>query len=161
MSTKVQITRTRLDSLADAIALKSDIPAPLTIDEMISAVANIGIDSNTPTVAGATITPTTTQQTAILAGYAALGDIIVEGDANLVASNIKSGVSIFGVSGSYVATPTYQTKTATPTESEQIITPDAAYDGLSQVTVGAVSSSYVGTGVTRQAATTYTPTTSD
>jgi hypothetical protein len=48
-----------------------------------------------------TITPTTTTQIAVSSGYYTGGNITVAGDANLVASNIKSGVSIFGVSGTY------------------------------------------------------------
>lgn len=56
-----------------------------------------------------TITPTTSDQT-IAAGKFLTGAQTIEGDANLVASNIKSGVTIFGVSGSYtggaVLTPT-------------------------------------------------------
>ena len=43
-----------------------------------------------------------------------------------------------------------QTKTATPTESSQTITPDQGYNGLSEVTVGAVSSSYVGSAISRR-----------
>lgn len=47
-------------------------------------------------------------------------------------------------------TPSLQSKTATPTESQQIITPDSGYDALSSVTVGAIDNEYVGTGVTRR-----------
>lgn len=50
------------------------------------------------TKAAATYTPTTTDQT-ILAGQYLTGTQTIKGDANLLASNIKSGVSIFGVNG--------------------------------------------------------------
>lgn len=43
-----------------------------------------------------------------------------------------------------------QTKTATPSESSQDIVPDANYDGLSKVTVNAVSKTFVGSGITRR-----------
>lgn len=40
-----------------------------------------------------------------------------------------------------------------PTESSQTIQPDSGYDGLSSVQINAVSSSYVGSGVTRRSGT--------
>ena len=46
-----------------------------------------------------TYTPTTSDQT-ISAGQYLSGAQTVKGDANLVAGNIKNGVTIFGVSGS-------------------------------------------------------------
>ena len=49
--------------------------------------------------AATTITPGTANQTAVSANTYVGGDITVKGDANLVASNIVSGKSIFGVVG--------------------------------------------------------------
>lgn len=54
-----------------------------------------------PTKAGTTITPGTSRKTAVSSGYLTTGAVYVAGDANLVAGNIKSGVSIFGVVGSF------------------------------------------------------------
>lgn len=48
-----------------------------------------------------TITPGTSQKTAVATGTYTIGPVYVAGDENLKASNIKNGVSIFGVSGSY------------------------------------------------------------
>lgn len=53
------------------------------------------------TQAAKTITPGTTQQTAVASGRYTTGAVTVKGDANLKAENIKSGASIFGVAGSF------------------------------------------------------------
>ena len=59
---------------------------------------------------------------------------------NLSAGNIKSGVNILGVAGTY-ETPT-ETKTVTPTKSSQTITPSTGKH-LSKVTVYAIPSRYI------------------
>ena len=48
-------------------------------------------------------------------------------------------------------TPNLQTKTVTPSESTQTVSPDSGYDGLSKVTVNAISSTYIGSDVTKKA----------
>ena len=46
--------------------------------------------------------------------------------------------------------PVLQTKSVTPSETAQAVTADTGYDGLEEVDVAAVSSTYVGTGITRR-----------
>lgn len=53
------------------------------------------------TQAAKNVTPTTSNQTAVASGRYTTGAVTVKGDANLVAGNIKSGTTIFGVTGSY------------------------------------------------------------
>ena len=59
--------------------------------------------------------------------------------SKIIAGNIKDGVQILGVTGTYTGEGvTAQAKTATPTTSQQVITPDSGYDYISQVTVNAI-----------------------
>ena len=48
-----------------------------------------------------TVTPKATSQTAVASGRYTTGAVTVAGDANLIAGNIKKGVNIFGVTGTY------------------------------------------------------------
>lgn len=72
------------------------------------------------------------------------------------AVDMQGGFVTGGASGASL-----QSKTVSPSESAQTVKADNGYDGLSQVTVNAVSKTYVGSGVTKKAAATYTPKTSD
>lgn len=55
---------------------------------------------------GTTITPTTKEQVAVAAGLYTKGDVKVAGDADLTAGNIRNGVNIFGVAGTYTSDAT-------------------------------------------------------
>lgn len=70
--------------------------------------------------------------------------------------DMQGGFMTGGASGASL-----QSKTVSPSESAQTVKADYGYDGLSQVTVNAVSRTYVGSGVTKKSAATYTPGTSD
>lgn len=59
----------------------------------ITVTPNLYTRSVTPSTSTQTITPPS--------GYCGLRSVSVSGDSNLISSNIKSGISIFGVSGSY------------------------------------------------------------
>ena len=72
------------------------------------------------------------------------------------AVDMQGGFVTGGASGAVL-----QSKTVSPSESAQTIKADNGYDGLSQVTVNAVSRTYVGSGVTKKSTATYTPSTSN
>ena len=132
----------------------------------VEAISNTYIGSSVTKKSAATYTPGTSDQN-IASGQYLNGTQTIKGDSNLTAANIKSGVKIFNVTGSYAGsssggnTPNLQTKTVTPSESTQTVSPDSGYDGLSKVTVNAISSTYIGSDVTKKNAATYIPKTTD
>ena len=60
--------------------------------------------------------------------------------AKIIASNIKQGITILGVTGTLEPSSSVKVhaKTVTPTTEEQTVLPDSGYDYLSQVTVNAI-----------------------
>ena len=100
-----------------------DICIDLDSDSMSGSFADVYIF--TPTIPRGTLGVTT-------------NGVVVVRDYNKIDVNVPSGP------------PSLQTKSVTPTESAQTITADSGYDGLSSVAVGAISSTYVGSGITRR-----------
>ena len=70
------------------------------------------------------------------------GSVQIDSDeqAKLIATNIRQGVTILGVEGSMSGSEAVkaQSKSVTPTATQQVILPDANYTHLSQVTVTAI-----------------------
>lgn len=63
----------------------------------------------------------------------------------IISKNIRNGISILGVPGGMSGNEDMkpQAKTVTPTFTQQVVSPDASYNCLSQVTVDAIPVSYV------------------
>lgn len=64
--------------------------------------------------------------------------------AKLIPANIRQGITVLGVEGSMSGSEGViaQSKTATPTFSSQVISPDTGYTHLTQVTVAAITVTY-------------------
>ena len=93
-----------IESIASQPLLQSKTVSPSTATQTITpdsgydGLSQVVVNAISPTKGAQTYTPTTTDQT-ISSGRWLTGAQTIKGDANLVASNIKSGVSIFGVNG--------------------------------------------------------------
>lgn len=133
MTNKVIVTKNKIDTLANSISIKSGIATPMTLTQMKAAVDSITV--------GQGITPVGTL------------NIIQNGVYN-VTNYANAEVNVPESSTSI----TLQSKTVSPSQSKQIIIADSGYDGLSSVQVNAISSIYVGSGITKKAAQTYIPT---
>lgn len=123
------------DSTVTADKLAKGVTAYDKTGEKITGIMEA---SSAPILQEKTVTPSTAAQNITADnGYDGLLKVTVNGDANLTADNIKSGTSIFGVTGSYAGSSSnLQAKSVTYTSNgTATVTPDAGYDGLSSVDV--------------------------
>ena len=110
------------------------------VTDYAEAIVNV---SDVPAVVESlSITPSTSQQTFTpgigVDGYAPVNVSAVDStiDNNITAENIRSGVEILGVEGTYEGTViNNQNKSVIPSAIEQQITADSGYTGLGTVTV--------------------------
>lgn len=121
----------------------------------VNAISSSYVGSAIPKVNGTTITPNNSSQTAISSGSYANGNITVSAVPTETKS-IDSNGTYTPTSGKYfssvsvdVPIPSFETEEleVTPTESQQTKTPTT--DGYSKVTVNAISSTYVGSGISK------------
>lgn len=118
---KVLITESYLEDIADSIRAKNGTQNTYKPSQMASAIDDIS---------GGGTTPTGTKEISITQNGTTTEDV-----TNYASAEITVNVS--------ASSPTLQTKTVTPSESTQNVSADNGYDGLSQVTVNPIPSSYV------------------
>ena len=156
MSEKVSITKSKLDSLANAIAAVGGTSIPKTIAQMESAVLELTIP---PNLQSKTITPSVTQQIVSPdTGYDAFSQITVNampsGSATTPATTVTANPSISVNSSTGLITATTRaTESVTPTVSAGYVSSGTA----GTITVNGSNTSQLIT----QAAQTIYPSTSD
>lgn len=104
-----------------SISTRGLITASTTQSEGYVSAGTKSATNQMTTQNGKDVYPGTTRQLAVAAWRYTIGNIYVNGDSNLTAGNIKKGVSIFGVAGSYEGSGgEMQSKSATPTSASRI-----------------------------------------
>ena len=93
------------------MSIQTNTAALQSILDAVNALPN---STGSTSLQEKTVTPSASTQTVTPDnGYGGLSKVTVNGDSNLVAANIKSGTSIFGVTGTLATGASVQTKTGT------------------------------------------------
>lgn len=131
-------------------AVSSDVDENIVPQNIKKNITILGVtgtleQSSEPVLQTKSVTPSTSSQTITAdAGYDGLDQVNVGAvdssiDSDIQSSNIKSGVTILGVTGSYDGKePVLEDITITPSTQSQTIYPSQGHDGIYEVEVNAV-----------------------
>ena len=174
----VVVDKQKIDILANAIADKSGEPVTMTLDEMVEAVDGIQTGGGEPNLQAKTYTVSSEGTSTVTAdsGYDGLSEVevhvpsmsfwetVLNRNSYTTINGVRYwqpqvGIEVFEggegwiAEGAYTATDTFyavaSNTTITPTESSQTIG-GANYMMEGAVTVNAISSTYVGSGITQR-----------
>lgn len=153
-------------SSSDLIASGATVNVPAGYYAEAASKAVSSGSAGTPTATKGTVsnhsvsvTPSVSNTSGYISGGAKTGTAVTVSASELVSGNKEitangTGIDVANYSTVSVAVstpePNLQAKTASPTESSQTIQPDSGYDGLSSVQISGISSTYVGSDVTRR-----------
>ena len=154
---------TLFSNIAAAIRTKNGSSNTYYPNQMANAILAIPTGGSTINNQNKTVTPTSSQQLVSYdSGYTGLGTVTVypipsqyivpEGTLQVTTNGIKdvTNYASINVNVPTGSTINNQDKSINPTESVQTITADSGYTGLGEVTIGAISNAYVGSGITRR-----------
>lgn len=118
------------DATAQADEILATKTAYVNGNKITGSMSNVGAVSATISDLNPYLVPS---------GYHDGSGTVAVDSTNISAGNIKSGVTILGVLGTYTGSAiTTQTKNVTPSTSAQTITADVGYDYLAQVNVASI-----------------------
>lgn len=99
-SDKIVDDNNNFDDIYDALVAKGQSPVEVDRSTYAPCINNLNRAGN---FQSKTVTPSVSQQVITADNnYLALEQVTVNGDINLLPENIKDGVTIFGVTGTYV-----------------------------------------------------------